>query len=268
MTATSPCCFQREQVTYVAAEAPVTPGNWKPVVVGCGIAVVVTVLRFVSCPGAAPGTVVLYNGARDPHPASSSLALTAVDRSRPIQTVTREERDERAGGTRLDTLDNNDEMAGYASRRTRTPRLDRRRGFSVDVTLRVEAERHVRRDRAGISITVLAEDQRGIELGFWEDAVFAQDGGGPSTLFVHSEEAPIDTTTKTTWRVDIEGERYRVFADGRLVLTGPVRDYRAWTPPLPLFPDAYEQQSSVVISDNTTSAAARFVLHAIVVTTR
>ncbi len=101
MTATSPCCFQREQVTYVAAETRVTPGNWKPVVIGCGIAVVVTLLRFVSCPGAAPGTVVLYNGARDPHPASSSLALTAVDRSRPIQTVTREERDERAGGTRV-----------------------------------------------------------------------------------------------------------------------------------------------------------------------
>ena len=59
VTETSPCCFEREQVTDVAAQAPAPPGNWKPVVAVGSIAVVVTLLRFASYPGAAPGTVVL-----------------------------------------------------------------------------------------------------------------------------------------------------------------------------------------------------------------
>jgi hypothetical protein len=155
-------------------------------------------------------------------------------------------------------------MAGYAVRRAALPRLHREQGFVVELAMKVEAERHVREDRAGVSVTILDEELRGIELGFWEDTVFAQEGG--ASLFVHAEEAGIDTRPMTVWRIEVRGDRYRLFAGERAVLVGALRDYRAWKPPLPSFPDAYEQPSSVVVSDNTTSAAARFVLRSLVVT--
>ena len=49
--------------------------------------------------------------------------------------------------------------------------LNRTNGFTVLFTLQLESESHTTDNRAGLSVIVLGEDRRGIELGFWTGTV-------------------------------------------------------------------------------------------------
>jgi len=140
------------------------------------------------------------------------------------------------------------ESAGYA---LVTPvALSRDRGFNLALSLRLNVESHSRPDRAGFSLIVLAEDRLGIELGFWTNLVFAQSS---DPLFVHAEDSPFDFTSGFTDLVlSVSGARYTLFADRAPILSGPVRDYSAFTG----FPDVYETPNFLFLGDNTTSAAA------------
>jgi hypothetical protein len=148
------------------------------------------------------------------------------------------------------------------------PLLDRDLGFSVELRLRINQESHSGDrngdgldDRAGFSLTVLASDGRGIELGFWMDAIWAQRGGAPGTLFTQNpgERVLRSTGRLTTYGLAVVGDRYVLSAGGRPILQGEVQDYSAFDAAasgLPLPYNPYAATSSLVLGDNSRSAGA------------
>lgn len=149
------------------------------------------------------------------------------------------------------------------------PTLDRQAGYAVNFQAALTAEAHLgdqsvnntgptttdrngdgKGDRAGFSIIVLSEDKWGIELGFWDDRVFAQEDASTQidktkypgvtspaddhlTLFTSAEFASLNTTISRNYEVVIKGNLYTLLADGVAVLSGRLRDYSTVTASLP-----------------------------------
>jgi hypothetical protein len=87
--------------------------------------------------------------------------------------------------TILGTTPQRTDYAGYCAKSRLYAPLDRMHGYQVRFTAQVVAESHVSNDRAGFSLLVTGSDKRGIELGFWENEVWAQ-AGGSSQPFTHA----------------------------------------------------------------------------------
>jgi hypothetical protein len=203
---------------------------------------------------------MLYNGAAGTAPESQGH-LTY--QSNPIGGATKTTS---AGKTTIDTTSNLATQAGFANysvfgtavSAAGTAALDRSTGYKVIFDARVISESHTGTNgpnRAGLSLTIVGSDLRGIELGFWTDQVWAQEGGTTS-LFTKAESANFDTTVAVTrYEVSVQGNNYSVTANGNPLLSGPLRDYTAF--PNPTFPiaDPYELPNYLAVSDNTTSAS-------------
>jgi len=128
--------------------------------------------------------------------------------------------------------------------------LNRTNGFTLLVSALLDSESHSSTNRAGFSLIVLGDDKRGIELGFWTNAVFAQ---SDSPLFTHAEEAIVSTTTSSVnFALTILATNYVLRADGATILSGPVRDYTAFSG----FPNPYRTPNFIFFGDDTTSAGA------------
>jgi len=168
--------------------------------------------------------------------------------------------------TTLDTLSPRTDQGGYfGSLHPDLPApLDRGAGFVVRMRLRIGAERHNARDdngdgvhdRAGFSLIVICSDLRGLEIGFWEDEVwaYADDSSAPGDLFTHAEGVAIDTTAALIeYELFVHGDGYSLRADGETILCGPLRDYSAFAGS----PDVYEIPSFVFFGDDTGSAESR-----------
>ena len=157
------------------------------------------------------------------------------------------------GAAQLSTLSAANILAGFS--RVAPAPLDRTTGFVVAFTFQLLAEDHGNRvDRAGLSVTVLGSDRRGIELGFWTDRIWAQ---SDSPMFTHAEEALWNVTAaRTAYTLTLQGDQYTLAADGLTLLTGAVRDYTPFTG----FIDPYETPNFLFVGDNTTSARASFAL--------
>jgi hypothetical protein len=142
------------------------------------------------------------------------------------------------------------------------PLLDRNVGFSLRFTVQVNSQTNDGpngANRAGLSIILLAQDNRGIELGFWENEIFAQDD---DPLFVKAESASFNTTAgNIEYELVIFDSAYQLFKVGAgvAILTGSLRDYSAW-PGSPPLPNPYTIGSYLFVGDNTTSARASFTL--------
>lgn len=161
--------------------------------------------------------------------------------------------------TILDTTPQMSDYAGYFARPTWYPLLDRVSGYQVLFTVQIMTETHISPDRAGFSLLVESSDRRGIELGFWANEIWAQEGGS-SQPFTHAEGAVFTTTADLTdYRLIIRGESYTLTANGVTVLTGPLRDYTLAPPPaLPLNP--YTTPNLIFLGDDTSAARARIKL--------
>tara|TARA_R110002049_G_scaffold4601_5_gene32104 strand:- start:150067 stop:150837 length:771 start_codon:yes stop_codon:yes gene_type:complete len=167
-----------------------------------------------------------------------------------------------AAGTRLTT--NDAASAGYSNHAPLSnpivpqvinplfPSLNDTVGFSLSFQLQVFDESHLSNDRAGFSVILLGQDSRGIEIGFWEDRVFAQTD---SPLFTHGEEGLFDTTAdETTYTLTIQSGGYALAADTQTILSGAVRDYSSFSgTPLGV---PYTLGNYVFLGDDTTSASA------------
>jgi hypothetical protein len=101
----------------------------------------------------------------------------------------------------------------------------------------------------------LSNDRRGIELGFWKsentvrDRIWAQNDG--ATRFTRGEGAPFDPSRKIVrYELSMKDNRYGLFADRTLVLTGNIRNYAVEGLPV------YSLQNFIFLGDNTTSAQA------------
>lgn len=172
-----------------------------------------------------------------------------------------------SGVATLDTTGHIGFSAGWG--RVNPFALDASTGFRVTFDLRVEAEDHSSptadkngdglADRAGFSVIVLGSDQKGVELGFWNDEVWAQQD---SPLFVHSptaERATWATGAMTSYELTMVGSTYTLKANGGQILTGARKDYTAFAG----FPDPYETPNFLFFGDNTTSASGRAAIRSI-----
>lgn len=132
--------------------------------------------------------------------------------------------------------------------------LDRKRGFVLEIELALLQESHLRTDRAGLSLIVLDQEARGIELAFHPETLFAQ---AAEPLFARGEEAgwpggPERHRITLTMR----GDGYRLHVDEAPVLEGPLRAYWEFAGVF----DPYETPNLLFLGDDTTSAAARIRL--------
>jgi len=160
------------------------------------------------------------------------------------------------GATILDTTTQQSDLAGYFAHPPSPIKLDRAAGFSVRFSVQVLTENHANNNRAGCSVIVLSNDKKGIELGFWQNHIWAQEGGS-TNLFTHAEDATFDTTVGLTmYDLMIVGDTYTVTVGTTTVLTGPVRDYTAFVGAF----NPYSTPDLVFIGDDTTSAMASIKL--------
>jgi hypothetical protein len=153
-------------------------------------------------------------------------------------------------GWRLDSLGETKDSAGFFSLRLARPKVDRRKGYTMRFRLAVRSERHARAERAGISVIVISDDLKGVELGFWSGEVWAQTD---NPLFTHGEGAPFQTSGSAEYALTLRGDRYELTAGGRRVLEGPLKNYSSFG-----FP--YNQPSFLFYGDDTSSAGASFEL--------
>ena len=157
----------------------------------------------------------------------------------------------------LDTSANNSFQAGYS----RSPgRLNRANGFTLLFTSQLIAEAHANNNRAGFSVIVLADDKRGLELAFWTNNIFAQ---SDSPLFTHAEETNILTTAFVDYALTFHATNYVLSANGADILSGPVRDYSAFSG----FPNPYSSTNFLFFGDDTTSAGGAVILKKVVLIT-
>lgn len=216
--------------------------------------------------------LVLYDGTLGGTPDTQLLEYAAINPSfPPMPAQATQIYSPAIQATILDSTPEMDDMAGYGVTPTIAPILEANNGFKLNFTVRVTNETHTNNDRAGFSITLLSSEPAnaplGIELGFWEDEVWAQEGGSVD-LFTHAEGVNYDTASGfVDYELAIIEDRYQLSADGTIILSGPLRDYSAWSPPLPGLPDPYEEPNLIALSDNTTSAAAETWLAAVSIMT-
>lgn len=167
------------------------------------------------------------------------------------------------GVTILDTSVITDDKAGYFTSLS-APNFDRTLGYQLDFVVQVDEEGHAGSDRngdaiddrAGFSVILLGNDLEGIELGFWQNEVWAQedDHADPNDLFTHAEGASFNTTTSLiSYTITVLNNTYTVLANGTPILTGPLRNYSnavvsGFNP--------YTIPNLVFLGDDTTSAQA------------
>ena len=210
---------------------------------------------------APPTPILLYDGAQGTVPAAQGWAFLFT-RGLPAQAM-------EAGTVQLETSATPQMSAGYFASHAGffgstapVPLLSRTAGFTLTFTMQLLEEQHSRPNRAGFSVIALGSDARGIELGFWQNRVWAQEGG-TDALFTQAEGARYPTgAALTRYELAIHGDGYALRADGVPLLSGPVRDYSAFAGA----PNPYTTPSFLFLGDDTSSAAARFRLGMVAIT--
>ncbi len=205
----------------------------------------------VETPQAAQSTYVLYDGALNTGTPNTQgfLYLTSPFLGALATQVFS------SGVTTLDTTPRRSDYAGYFADIAQYPPLDRQPGYQVLFTAQVVTESHASNNRAGFSAIVLSDDQQGIELGFWTNEIWAQEGGLSPTLFTHAEGAAFDTTADLiNYRLVISGSTYNLSANGSTVLSGGLRVYTAAMTQFPINP--YTLPNLIFLGDDTSSAQA------------
>lgn len=221
------------------------------------IATVFTLLATVN-PAAA---LTLYNGLSTPSQTPSAqgwMYKTTSILTVPTATATTK-------GTILDSGDKSN-YAGYFLQPN--VNLNRSIGYTVTFRLQVNSETHSSNsshnsgDRAGFNVivmsTLLTGETRpfGIELGFWEDSIWAQNAG-----FTRGERVSVDTKSQVnTYRLYVKDNNYQLFVNNGStpILTGKLRQYN-FTPP-PGYPNPYATPKLIFMGDNTGSARARVTI--------
>jgi hypothetical protein len=208
-------------------------------------------------------TYTLYDGALGGTPNTQSFLYLNL----PPGSATNSES---GGVTTLDTtIINNGAYAGYFNDHSTNPDipvLDRTTGYTLTFTVQVESESHANNNRAGFSVIILGDDNKGIEMAFWENEIWVQDddANDPGDLFTHAEGIPYSTTTGLqSYNLAIFSSTYTLTVGSSTILTGRLRDYTNFSGPI----DPYETPNFIFLGDDTTSAQARIKTSFVAVTT-
>jgi len=182
------------------------------------------------------------------------------------------------GATAVDTTSSKSIMSGYFASQAGffgstapVPVLDRAAGYTLTFAAQVEAEDHSGSDkngdgigdRAGFSVIALSSDKLGIELGFWTNQVWAQEGGADAVRFTHAEGAAINTTGLITYELTLYGDSYRLSSGNTTILIGKARDYTAEQGLI----NPYSTPNFLFFGDDTSSASGRFRIARIAIAT-
>jgi hypothetical protein len=215
-------------------------------------------LLLVSSVPLAAQTTTLYDGTSNVTPDSSPWGWTFAG----IGTVTPPGG---TGATKLDTTAADAFQAGYAM--ISPTGLYRTLGYNVRFDIKVVAENHSNpsadknadslADRSGVSVIVLGNDKKGVELAFWQTNVWTQ-----SDTFLHSvsEDAAFNTTAAGSgvggliqYSLVVGGSAYSLFANGGTtpILSGLLHDYSA-------SPNPYQTPNFLFLGDDTTSSRGSF----------
>jgi hypothetical protein len=211
---------------------------------GCTTALACCLLCLSFAPAWAAPQKTLYDGAKGTPPGSQGWIFFATGGA--------ETKPQGTGVTTFSTTANRAFQGGYSL--VLSSPLDRSRGYTLGFDIQIQAETHVSPDRAGVSVIVLGHDKKGLELGFWPSEVWAQTD---KPLFRHGEGAKLDTTARLThYELRVQGSSYHLLADGKPVLTGPVRDYTAFNGPI----SPYQTPDFLFFGDDTHAASGAFRL--------
>lgn len=144
-------------------------------------------------------------------------------------------------------------------------------GFSVSFDLQINSETHGADDnRAGFDVIVLGSDKKGVELGFWENDIWAQQLSSDVFTRDPGEDADtqlgatLSTLSPTHYTLSIEGGNYTLSAGTTnpvTLLSGATHDYSSYTGPGP-----YSLANYVFIGDDTTDASASETFSSLAVT--
>ena len=180
------------------------------------------------------------------------------------------------GCTILDSMASQPDAAGYFADPRTLPALDRNSGYALRFSVQLVSEYHADSDkdgdgvgdRAGFSVIVLSSDTKGIELGFWEDQIWAQEQGAAEppagTLFTHAESARFDTTGRMlAYTLAVRADSYELSSDSVTLLRGRLRDYTAFDGPV----NPYRTPNFIFLGDDTGSARALIKLVYVALTT-
>ncbi|GBC63654.1 hypothetical protein DENIS_4652 [Desulfonema ishimotonii] len=235
---------------------------------------------FLMLPSSAPAeTITLYDSTSGSLPGAQGWVFAAL----PLPNSVAQNFDADTGAAHLDTTTKTGDSAGYfssipeyelgpgmtspaRSHPDMPDNLDRAAGFVVSFEVRIDSEAHNYEHRAGFSVIVTSDDfAKAIELGFWEGEIWAQEGG-TENLFTHAEGVARDTRSQMTlYALKVEGDTYELSADGTPILSGPLRDYSAFSGAPPLnYP--YQTPNFIFLGDDTSSASAAIRLKSVRVT--
>ncbi|MGH7132803.1 MAG: choice-of-anchor Y domain-containing protein [Phycisphaerales bacterium] len=137
------------------------------------------------------------------------------------------------------------------------PTLNATSGYTIRIDARVASETHATPHRAGFNLISIASDRTGVELGFWTTEVWCQEGGAAPSLFTHAEGSSFDTTRLVRYTFVAQSGSYTLYAGGRQILTGAMRNYTAFDSSAAGLPfDPYETRNLLFVGDDTSSAGA------------
>ncbi|MCU0545336.1 MAG: Ig-like domain-containing protein [Oscillatoriaceae cyanobacterium Prado104] len=233
------------------------------------------------------GPTVFYNNLAGNTPSSQGwLDLTNLNAVSPTTTASEIYSGK---GANLNSTAANSIYAGYSNHTAlgtlvnpSFPVLDRNAGstslgFNISFSLQIISESRSNQNEAGFSIVVVTSDRKAIELGFQQlsattgnifakgDGITPNPGGQTNGLFLPAENISYDINRATIYTLTIEGDNYSLFSEvndgspmfgGASVLSGPLRDYSAFTGAI----DPYETPNFLFLGDNSTSAQANINL--------
>lgn len=221
-----------------------------------------------------------------------SFVETGIGASQTIETAD--------GATQLNTTAPTVPYAGYSNYtndgsglvNANFPTLDAEAGYTLSFTAKLDLENHNDpqaqknfdgvADRAGFSVLLVSDDPtKAIELGFWEDRIFAQEDGSnqddpaaePNNNLLGSETAQLFTQAEavafntvaalTEYDLTVQGNYYTLHANGTEILSGELRDYTAFDGPI----NPYVVPNGVFLGDDTPSANAQVDIAAVSIVT-
>jgi hypothetical protein len=217
-------------------------------------------------------STTLYNAALNTLPSTQGWSYTSLPNPPGITPTAAN------GVTNLNTLTNSVFYAGFARL---DQILDRTKGYTISFNAQVLSEAREtsanknndgKDDRAGFSVILVSSDKtKSIEIGFFSDRIWAQEGGTTSTdpnLFTQAESVVFNTSTNPVdYQITVLGNSYTIRAKNTVTnaiatLSGNLRDYTPFAGPI----DPYETPNFIFFGDNTTSAKANINLGSISLT--